>query len=85
MAILLLSATPSVAHADALETLGRVGDATFDIVVLRPLGAAATVGGFGVFLITAPLLAPSGEVMFGWDTFVMNPYEATILRPLGDF
>jgi hypothetical protein len=84
-------ATPGMASAadtDEMSVGNRIGSATekvFDVVILRPLGVVATAGGFGAFLVAAPLLAPTWEIPYGWDTFVMGPYDYTIERPLGDF
>jgi hypothetical protein len=84
----LALATPAWALDDADISVGRrVGNAgvvVFDVLVLRPLGAIATIGGFVAFLATAPMLAPSQEIPYGWDTFVMGPYEYTVERPLGE-
>ncbi|MBW2270759.1 MAG: hypothetical protein JRH16_19535 [Deltaproteobacteria bacterium] len=65
--------------------IGHAAEISFDVLILRPLGAAATAGGFGCFLIAAPLLAPTQEVPYAWDTFVIGPYQYTAERPLGDF
>ncbi len=89
LGLALATATPALAEKDGgdISLGGRavgVGEIVFDVLVLRPLGAAATVGGFGAFLITAPLLAPSQEIPYGWNTFVIGPYEYTVDRPLGE-
>jgi hypothetical protein len=77
---------PAVADApEAGVSFEEVGAMTLDLLVLRPLGAAATVGGCGVFLITAPLVAASWGVGAAWDTFVLAPGEYTFQRPLGEF
>jgi len=90
-AALLLSlslAQPAVADDEEAVSAGQhwsnAGEIVFDVLVLRPLGAAATAGGFGAFLIVAPMLAPSREISYGWDTFVLGPYEYTVERPLGE-
>jgi hypothetical protein len=55
-----------------------------DLLVLRPLGMAATGVGFGYFLVAGPLAAPAGQFGEAWDFFVMSPYEFTFQRPLGE-
>ena len=67
------------------ERVSNAGAVALDAVILRPLGVAATVGGFGCFLITAPMMAPAGEHMTAWDWFVVGPADYTFQRPLGDF
>jgi hypothetical protein len=96
MAVALTSVTPargSEAEAaggqDVQEpagiSWGEVGARAFDAAWLRPLGAAASLGGFVFFLASAPLVAPSGEIGTSWDIFVLAPVEYTFQRPLGTF
>jgi len=87
LALAATLASPARADEDASagSRIANGAEVVFDVLILRPLGAAATAGGFGVFLITAPLLAPSQEIPYGWDTFVVGPYEYTVERPLGEF
>ena len=71
----------------------RLSEATFDVVVLRPLSAVALVVGSMFFVVSAPLVAPAGIWSGGpleglrpsWSTFVYAPYEYTVVRDLGDF
>jgi hypothetical protein len=63
----------------------EIGAKTLDVVVLRPLGAAATVAGFAFFLVSSPLTAASQRIGTSWDTFVLAPVDYTFERPLGDF
>ena len=61
-----------------------VGDGGLDAVIVRPLGAVATVTGLAFFAISAPLVAPSGNIPVAWEVFFLGPYEYTFVRPLGD-
>jgi len=70
----------------------EVGATAFDVALLRPLGAIASVTGFAFFLASTPLVAPSGRIgtigdRIGtcWDIFVLGPVDYTFQRPLGDF
>jgi hypothetical protein len=54
-------------------------------VLLRPLGAGATVGGFVFFVLSAPFAAPSKGLSATWDIFVLGPADYTFKRRLGDF
>lgn len=56
-----------------------------DLVVVRPIGAAGTVLGFGLFAVSSPFLAMSDDVDAGYDTLVAKPGEFTFHRDLGDF
>jgi hypothetical protein len=63
----------------------EVGATAFDVALLRPLGAIASVTGFAFFLASTPLVAPSGRIGTCWDVFVLGPVDYTFQRPLGDF
>lgn len=56
-----------------------------DVLVVRPLGAAATVGGFGLFAVASPFAAMAGAADEVFDTLVKAPAEYTFVRDLGDF
>ena len=56
-----------------------------DAMLLRPLGAIASLCGFAMFLAAAPLVAPAREIPVAWDIFVLGPVDYTFVRPLGDF
>ena len=62
-----------------------VGGKVFDAMVLRPLGAGATLVGGAAFVIAAPLAWYAVGIESVWDLFVMGPVDFTFLRPLGDF
>jgi hypothetical protein len=63
----------------------EIGAATLDVVILRPLGALATVAGFGFFAVSSPIAAASQRIGLTWDTLVMAPADYTFRRPLGEF
>ena len=83
--VLLVAPAASAQDVSVGRQIGNGAEIVFDALVLRPLGTAATAGGFGVFLITAPLLAPSQEIAYGWDVFVVGPASYTFRRPFGEF
>jgi len=56
-----------------------------DLLVVRPLGAAATVGGFGLFAVASPFAAMADGADEVFDTLVTKPGEYTFVRDLGDF
>ncbi|MCH7866864.1 MAG: hypothetical protein IH881_04160 [Myxococcales bacterium] len=61
-----------------------VGLSVFDAVVLRPVGVVATLGGFALFVVSVPFVAPAGRIATAWDIFVYASYDDTFVRPLGE-
>lgn len=62
-------------------------DVTFDLLVLRPVGAANAVVGWGLFVPAALLASPGGRdpIVEAWERFVLTPTEFAYTRPLGEF
>jgi hypothetical protein len=56
-----------------------------DLLLVRPIGAAATVAGFGVFAVASPFAAMADATEKVYDTVVTAPGEYTFCRDLGDF
>lgn len=55
-----------------------------DLVILRPLGLVATLGGTLVFMVSSPFSALGGNLDEAWNSLVVTPAEYTFKRPLGD-
>jgi len=83
------AASSAVEAAPATNSSGfdwsRPGEITFDVLVLRPLGAAASCVGFGAFVVSVPFVAPSSGLDTSWEIFVLGPVEYTFQRPVGIF
>lgn len=56
-----------------------------DLLVVRPLGTAATIAGFGIFAVASPFAAMAGATDEVFETLVENPGDYTFKRDLGDF
>jgi len=56
-----------------------------DLVLARPVGAAATVTGFALFLVSSPFSLLGGNAGEAWDNLVAAPASYTFHRPLGNF
>lgn len=54
-----------------------------DLLIARPLGAAATLVGTGVFLVTLPFSALGGNVPQAAEALVGDPARETFARCLG--
>ena len=83
LALQLVGAGPPASEPSGPSAL-ETGSLMVDLLVLRPLGMAATAVGFGFFLIAGPLAAPAAQFGEAWDVFVMSPYEFTFQRRLGE-
>ncbi len=55
----------------------------FDLIILRPLRLGQLVFGFVCFVPVG--LFVGDAVDDPWELFVMEPFEATFTRPLGEF
>ena len=55
----------------------------FDLVVLRPLGLAATVVGTAFFVVSLPFSALGGNTGEAAKKLVVEPAKYTFSRPLG--
>jgi hypothetical protein len=55
-----------------------------DILLLRPLGFAATVIGAGVFVVSLPFSALGRNVDEAAQKLIVEPAKFTLSRPLGE-
>ena len=62
-----------------------VGRVTLDVLLLRPLGVAASAVGLAAFVVSVPFVAPSSGLRTSWEVFVLGPTEYTFSRPIGEF
>ena len=90
VSVLMLAATLSYADTGTTTDSDEVTAesaflATADILVVRPIGAAGTIAGFGLFAVASPFLAMADEIDAGYDALVAKPGEYTFHRDLGDF
>ena len=58
---------------------------TVDLVLCRPLGFVAMLGGTLVFVVSSPFSALGGNIEGAWNSLVVNPAEFTFKRQLGNF
>ena len=83
LALLLGRAAPS----DAADTQ-QVVDSTYDVVLLRPLGAVGLVVGSALFVPGALIASPmgwTGGIEEVYEPLVRSQYDDLVTRPLGDF
>ncbi|MCP4746777.1 MAG: hypothetical protein GY874_11650 [Desulfobacteraceae bacterium] len=63
----------------------KIAEMTTDAIVVRPLGAVATVTGLVVFVVALPFAALGGNTKSTFKTLVANPAVFTFKRPIGGF
>jgi hypothetical protein len=88
--ILSLAFTASLGFADVGEPNNSldVSDgflAAGDLVVVRPISSAATVGAFGIFAVVAPFTEMAGRTEETYEGLVEKTGKFSFDRDLGDF
>lgn len=58
---------------------------TIDLVLVRPLGAVATLAGSLIFVVAWPFAALGGNSDEALNSLVLSPAAFTFKRPLGEF
>lgn len=84
---LVLAVAPLSATAENNDTVtgDKATDMVVDLVVVRPLGLAATVVGTVLTVVALPFTLPSGSVESSARELIVKPAEYTFNRPLGEF
>ncbi len=80
----LAHAQPQAAKGSGFDW-SQVGAGVLDVLLLRPMGLCAVLAGGALFLVAAPLSAPSRNIGESFDFLVRQPGEYTFVRPLGEF
>jgi hypothetical protein len=79
------SGTASNTSGNDEVTVESVWTCIGDLLLVRPIGAATTVAGFGAFAVASPFAAMADATEEVYDTVVTAPGEYTFCRDLGDF
>jgi hypothetical protein len=84
---LMFAVAPLSASAENSNTVtgDKATDMVVDLVVVRPLGLAATVVGTVLTVVALPFTIPSGSVGSSARELIVKPAEYTFNRPLGEF
>lgn len=72
-----------LAQAEVSEADPSAGSMAYDLCVMRPIGAAATVLGSAVFVLALPFTAISKTIPTASEKLVEDPFHFTVTRPLG--
>ena len=74
---------PASAQVELAKKEPGPGAMTYDLLLLRPFGAAATVLGSAVFVVSLPFSALGRNVGRAGKALVVDPFVFTFWRPLG--
>lgn len=86
LAVFLTMIPPfAVAQQDGPVSGDKSTDMVVDVLVMRPLGLAATLLGAVLTVVALPFTIPSGSVESSARELIVKPAEYTFKRPLGDF
>jgi hypothetical protein len=86
--VVLVSAFVSlpVFAQDGYQHTERTGEKMIaDMLLLRPAGFVAALGGTAVFIISSPLSAIGDNLDEAFEKLVVKPTKYTFDRPLGEF
>jgi len=81
----LTGLSPGSALAEPANETDRVGGYVFDSLILRPSGLVLLVIGSVFAIPSYPLSMISGNQDSVLERCVLDPYEFTFKRPIGDF
>jgi hypothetical protein len=62
---------------------GTAGAMAFDVILMRPVGLAATIVGTAVFIVSLPFSALGGNQEAAAEKLINEPFFFTFQRPLG--
>jgi hypothetical protein len=87
----LLLATPLASNAFAASSVEiksndpGAGAMAYDLFLLRPVSAVATVGGSIVWVLGLPFSVLGGNAGKAGKKLIADPLKYTLYRPLGNF
>ena len=85
LAVFLTVSLPNAALAS--ESGNEIGDDVsiiLDLLILRPVGLVATVGGTVIFVCSLPISLPTGSVGKTFNALMARPAVYTFWRTLGE-
>lgn len=84
-AVLAVAATQASAQSyrEGIDDAPSAGAMAFDLLVVRPLGVAASVVGVGLFVVQLPLTLFTWNISDPADKLVGEPLSYTFTRELG--
>ncbi|MFP4040616.1 MAG: hypothetical protein ACOCPQ_00035 [Desulfosudaceae bacterium] len=85
MAALLMAPMAATAAENGTATEGGPGAMAADVVLVRPVGIAATAVGTALFFASLPFSALGGNTGAASKALVADPFQFTFMRPIGRF
>jgi hypothetical protein len=81
--IVIPFAATALAQVELEKKEPSAGAMTYDLFIMRPVGAVATITCSAIFVLALPFAAIGGTVPQTTEKLVINPFKFTITRPLG--
>jgi hypothetical protein len=81
---IMLSFAAVPAGAATMEKEPSSTAVVYDVLIMRPLGLAATTVGVAVFIVGLPFTIPTRSVGIAAEKLVAAPFTFTFRRPIGD-
>ena len=85
LALFLFQGSSALAQENLQELDDKGGYMIGDLVVMRPLGIAATAVGAVAYVISLPFSLAGGNEAEARQKLILEPAGYTFRRPLGDF
>ena len=83
LALSLGSAALAQEYYESDENSG--GEMIYDLVIVRPIGAVATLASSAAYILSLPFSALGGNTDEATEKLVKEPFRYTFQRPLGEF
>ena len=77
---LVIILSSSMAFADKDKDI----DVVADVLLFKPIGLAALVGGSAIFVISLPIAAITRSIDTTSNILVKQPFEYVFVRPIGE-
>lgn len=83
LVVFAFSVSPAAA-GEGYDNEVSAGSVAADVLLVRPLGIAATALGTGIFIVGSPFIVLSGSTSVAAKKLIGEPFAFTFLRDVGE-